>query len=279
MTTSEPKIKAVAPWAGGKRKLAKRIIAELGEHVLYIEPFVGGCSILFQKPRAEREILADMNPKVVNALCCLRDYPNRMHAQLEDAEFSKETYDAALSYLDAGEKWGPDAASAQLVVWWMGANGMAGTTTKPWFARRNTKTGGDPAVRWKSFVGSISALSERLAGTDDIYHSSWQYILPSKDKKRTAIYCDPPYLSKSFVYENDFSADDHIALAYRLGKYVETRVVVSYRVACDSDAAILADLYPRARWRWIEIEQSKNMASASGNAKRNVELILVTGGQ
>jgi hypothetical protein len=34
-------IKALAPWFGGKRNLAPLIVAELGEHRCYWEPFCG----------------------------------------------------------------------------------------------------------------------------------------------------------------------------------------------------------------------------------------------
>ena len=34
-------IKALAPWFGGKRTLAPRIVAELGPHRAYWEPFCG----------------------------------------------------------------------------------------------------------------------------------------------------------------------------------------------------------------------------------------------
>lgn len=40
----EPKITAIAPWFGSKRTLAPRIVAELGKHTSYFEPFCGSCS-------------------------------------------------------------------------------------------------------------------------------------------------------------------------------------------------------------------------------------------
>lgn len=67
-------IKCVAPWAGGKRTLAPRIVELLGEHDTYVEPFVGGCSILPQKRRSRSEYLNDANPAVVNVLRCVRNH-------------------------------------------------------------------------------------------------------------------------------------------------------------------------------------------------------------
>lgn len=74
-------IKCVAPWAGGKRTLAPRIVELLGEHDTYVEPFVGGCAILPAKPRAAVEIINDANPAVVNVLRAMRDHGRRLFSR------------------------------------------------------------------------------------------------------------------------------------------------------------------------------------------------------
>lgn len=46
MTVAGPAIGAVAPWFGGKRTLAPRIVEALGPHKAYVEPFCGSCAVL-----------------------------------------------------------------------------------------------------------------------------------------------------------------------------------------------------------------------------------------
>ncbi len=46
---SEAKITAIAPWFGGKRTLAPRIIEALGKHTAYWEPFCGSMAVLLAK--------------------------------------------------------------------------------------------------------------------------------------------------------------------------------------------------------------------------------------
>jgi len=54
-TATTGKIKAIAPWFGGKRTMASTIIQELGPHSQYFEPFCGSMAVLFAKPPAQKE--------------------------------------------------------------------------------------------------------------------------------------------------------------------------------------------------------------------------------
>lgn len=272
-------IMAIAPWAGGKRRLASRIVELLGPHRVYIEPFTGGCSILPAKPRADRERLFDANRDVVTVLNFLirnRGCPWVVES-LKARPFGRVAFDEAVLHLAAPVADCPSGfrALALLVVWWQGPGGIAGTSRKPWFAQRHTKTGGCPKKRWESFVESVPALSARLQGVEVVHadglalleHAPW-------DDDGTAIYCDPPYFAKSFRYAHDFTETDHVRLAEVLNRYSRSRVVVSYRDD-PADPDRLGRLYPPSRWRGVEVEQSKNMSATAGATKRNVEVLLV----
>ena len=273
------KIKCVAPFAGGKRRLAPRIVELLGPHDTYIEPFVGGCSILPVKPRADRERLFDANRDVVTVLNFLAGNCGSTWVieSLKARPFGRATFDDAVRQLAVPPADCPSGfrALALLVAWWQGPGGIAGTSRRPWFAQRHTKTGGDPAKRWESFVRSVPALSARLQGVEVthadglglIEHAPW-------DRPGTAIYCDPPYLSKSFRYAVDFGEGDHARLAAALNRMGNARVVVSY-YDDPADPDWLATLYPPSRWRRIDVEGPKNMSAARGKTARAVEVLLV----
>lgn len=268
----DAKILAVAPWAGAKRTLAPRIVELLGEHDTYVEPFVGGCAILPRKPKSKFEFLNDANPAVVNVLVCLRDFPQSIQAILDDTPFEREAFEIAKGYV-ADFTPDPRSAAAQLVVWWMGANGYAGTTKTGWFAQRHSKTGGDPSVRWESFKRSLPALAERLRDVQIFCGDFREMIAKStEDRAGTAYYCDPPYFTKKFSYTHDFTAQDHADLAERLNQFRRARVVVSYY-----DAPELATLYPADRWERHEVAVSKASANARTGATRTAatEILLV----
>ena len=102
MTAAPPlpmKVKCVAPWGGGKRTLAPKIVELLGEHTEFHEPFTGGCSILAQKPRCAVERINDLNPKIVNVLKCIRDECDDLAGHLGPIPFSKLSWAFALTWL------------------------------------------------------------------------------------------------------------------------------------------------------------------------------------
>lgn len=60
-TPDPPRIKAIAPWFGGKRTLAPEIVRELGEHTQYFEPFCGSMAVLLAKTPSSKETVNDMH--------------------------------------------------------------------------------------------------------------------------------------------------------------------------------------------------------------------------
>jgi site-specific DNA-adenine methylase len=275
-------IKCVIPLAGGKRRLAKRIATELPRMVRYAEPFTGGCAVRHALGDYLVTNLNDANQAVVTVLRAVRSYQLGISTRLGKIPFTREAFDAAVNTVATVPLVGTydipnlDAVAAQLAVWWMGRNGHAGTKIKPGFGLRHTKTGGDPAVRWENYKRSLPALSERLQSCV-IYNLDFRTFLASEtvDAAGQGIYCDPPYLAKTFRYTHDFTAQDHRDLARILNGYKHARIVLSYRDEVGPEGLTLAELYPAERWRRVFVEQSKAMASASGTAKRNTEVLLV----
>ena len=53
-------------YIGGKRPIAKQIIALFPEHTTYVEAFAGGAQVFFHKPPSKVEVLNDLDGEVVN---------------------------------------------------------------------------------------------------------------------------------------------------------------------------------------------------------------------
>ena len=53
-------MKSPIKWVGSKRQLAKYIVSMIPQHVCYVEPFVGGGSVLFEKNRSKVEVINDL---------------------------------------------------------------------------------------------------------------------------------------------------------------------------------------------------------------------------
>jgi len=67
-------------WPGGKGRMAKRLTGMFPEHTTYVEPFVGGGSVFFHKPLAQKSVLSDMDPWVIDL------YKDVQKGKLSDCE-------------------------------------------------------------------------------------------------------------------------------------------------------------------------------------------------
>ena len=53
-------------YIGGKRAIAKAIIAVLPKHITYVEPFAGGAQVFFAKEPSKVEVLNDLDFELIN---------------------------------------------------------------------------------------------------------------------------------------------------------------------------------------------------------------------
>jgi len=272
-----PTITALAPWFGGKRNLAADIVAELGPHVGYWEPFCGSMSVLLNKPRASHERVNDLHGDLVNLARVIQsaDGP-KLYRRLRRVLFSEQQLTDSWERLQAECESPLERAFDYFVVSWFGRNGVSGTSDtihKP--GVRYTTGGGHEGVRWNSAVQSIPAWRKRLQAVTILCRDAFEIIERIDDAGDTAIYCDPPYLVKKGNYVHDFSDADHERLAALLERFHAARVVVSYY-----DHERLDGLY--SGWTKRTFDVAKSMAhgqlgNRGENSTRAVEVLLMNG--
>jgi DNA adenine methylase len=276
---SEMPVTAIAPWFGGKRTLAPAIVAELGPHRAYWEPFCGSMAVLMAKAPASMETVNDLHGDLVNLARVIRD--DRLGAvlyrRLRRTLLSRNLFEESAAVIRVAP--GPDAVDVDrayhwFVVSWFGRNGVAGTANyNAGFCVRYTANGGHAAKRFASAVESIPAWRRRMRGVTILSDDGLELVDRIEDSPGTAIYCDPPYLVKGARYVHDFADKDHVRLATLLRRFRRARVVVSYY-----DHPRLAGLYPG--WTKRTFEVSKAMAHQGrrgGNDTRAVEVLLFNG--
>lgn len=274
------KIKALAPWFGGKRNLAPKIVEILGKHQVYWEPFCGSMAVLMAKPPCEMETVNDLHGDLVNLAKVIQD--KELGFQLYD-KLSRTLYAEQL-FKEAEARWisreeintdiDIERAYDYFVVSWMGLNGVSGTSRYNYqFALRWCVGGGQGARRWRSVVESIPDWHKRLRNVVIIQRDVFKILDKIKDEKGTAIYCDPPYFEKSSKYIHDFESEDHERLALALKRFEKAHVLISYY-----DHPKLELLY--RGWERIYLAQSNQSlrnATAGGSKrskKRPTEILL-----
>lgn len=277
-----PKITALAPWFGAKRNLAARIVAELGDHRVYWEPFCGSMAILLAKPTATMETVNDLNGDLVNLAKVIQDdvLGPRLYRKL------RRTLMSDTIHQEAAERWRSrgyradgaesfDAAYDFFLCSWLGRNGVAGTTSyNQGFCIRFTANGGHGATRWASAVDSIPAWRKRLRGVTILCRDAFDLLPRIDDDPRMAMYVDPPYVKKGAKYIHDFASGDHKRLADELRRFGQARIIVSYY-----DEPELADWY--AGWTTVRLKATKALVNQGARdekvATEAPEVLLING--
>jgi DNA adenine methylase len=273
-------ITALAPWFGSKRTLGPEIVAEIGPHTAYWEPFCGSMAVLLAKPPCRTEIVNDLHGDLVN-LARVIQHPAlgpALYRRLRRVWSSEDLFRDSIAVIKSADlevETEPDVDRAfhYFITSWQGMNGVAGCqTTNTGFARRFSTKGGDTGARWANTVRSIPAWRRRLERVQILNCDAFELLEKIADQAGTAIYCDPPYLTKGAKYLHDFSAADHSRLASVLGRFKECRVVVSYY----ADPR-LASLYPG--WRTVNLEVAKAMVQSGKRVQKGAtsapEVLLV----
>lgn len=279
----EAKIKAIAPWFGGKRTLAPEIVAELGEHSAYWGLCCGSLAVEFAKPPAAMETCVDLHGDLTNLAFVLQQRPlaEELYARLERTLLSRELFAKSAEVIrtvpaPAGDDPADvDRAYHYMVVSWCGRNGVAGTSSyNAGFCVRYTKNGGHAARRFCSAVDSIPWWHERLRSITILRENAFDVVERIEDAVGTVVYIDPPYVSKGAKYVHDFTPDDHSRLAKLLSRFRHTRVVVSYY-----DHPLLEDLY--RGWTWRHLDATKALVNQGmrdkGQAVKAPEVLLING--
>lgn len=272
-------IKALVPWYGSKRTLAPRIIAELGPHRAYIEPFCGSMAVLMVKPQCNIEVVNDLHVNLINLARVLRDRKTapQFHRRIRRWSLYAGVIDDAKAQLVESET-PVDRAVAYFAMSWLGLNGYSGTDKE--LVNVNTAVrytllgGGDPVTRFRSASRSAWAFAKRLRDVDIRNEDSIALLERLADAKGQAIYVDPPYLKKGAKYLHDFDWLAHRRLAKALHKFQETRIVVSYY-----DHPDLAAMYPM--WTKVDCAMTKSLVSQgrrdSTHSAKAPEVLLING--
>jgi len=282
------KISALLPYFGSKRTLAPRIVAELGPHRSYWEPFCGSMAVLLAKPVCSQETVNDLYGDLVNLARVIRHarYGPALYRQLrrtmvhERLFAEAETIVRDAEYRPCADVVGPaDAERAYqfFVACWLGRNGVIGTTKGSCgkqFSVRYTTNGGIQGTRFVSAVSSIPCWRRRISEVTILCRDGFKLLERIEDAEGTAIYCDPPYLAKGAEYIHDFEAGDHARLAGLLGRFRAARVVVSYY-----QHPALDKLYPG--WTSVICNVTKSLVNQGRRGRESKaiapEVLLVNG--
>lgn len=166
------------PSPGSKAKLAPHLVRLYPDHSRYVEPFAGGASCYWLKPRSELEVLNDYDPDIVRTYTTFRDMSDgdlQRFTQL-DWEITPE------NFANAQHPTNDATEHAYRFIYRRRASFMARETT---IARQRI---GKTIPIHKH----LAALHRRLQGTE-ILHGDGLRLLSEMDTPGTFFFLDPPW--------------------------------------------------------------------------------------
>lgn len=300
-TSTDMKVRALAPWFGGKRTMAPDIVRELGPHTQFFDFFCGSMSILFAKEPSQKETVNDLHGDLVNLarIVSSPDLGPKLYDRAARTIMGDPLLEDARHHLEAGEPPEGREVDLERAYWyfiasWMGRNGTAGTARHDYqLAVRWTNSGGSPTVRWANAVQSIPAWHRRLQRVVIMRRDALELVGRVEDAGGSAIYIDPPYPAETraaggcigsatsrYMHEFDHqggglfgAADEHERLAVALRGYQQARVVVS-----TYDCERYRELYDG--WTFIDHARQKHLHCQNGRGarpKEAPEVLIVNG--
>lgn len=192
-------VRPVAAWVGGKRNLAKRLIARINAvpHETYAEPFVGmGGVFLRRDQRPKCEVINDASEEVANLFRVLQHhyvaFTDMIRFQISSrANFERLTRQDATTLTDL------QRAARFLYLQRLAFGGkVAGPRTfgvSPGLGARFDVT---------KLVPMLEDVTERLAGVN-IECLDWSAFIARWDRPGTLFYLDPPYYGTEHFYGTD----------------------------------------------------------------------------
>jgi DNA adenine methylase len=196
------------PYIGGKRVLAKQIIATFPEHTTYVEAFAGGAQVFFRKEPSKVEVLNDLDGEMVNFFRVCQQHYEELIRYLRFMLVSRKWFDL-LQAANPATLTDIQRAARHLYLL---KNSYAGRVHHQNY-------------RWSVVQPSIFN-PERMPETIEAVHARlarvqleclpYEKVLAKYDRAQTLFYLDPPYYGRKF-YRYNFSAADYGTFAERLG--------------------------------------------------------------
>lgn len=257
---------AFLSYPGGKSRIGGTIASHLAPHDIYVEPFSGTCAVLFAKPRADFEIVNDINGNLVTLLRVVRDRPDDLWQALALTPYSRAEYKAA----DPDEPGLGDVERARRTCVRIGQSfakvGLA-DWTKGW--RISVRCGRSCAETWADTADRVLAGAERLRGVHIEQLPAVDLIARYGNEPGAAVYVDPPYLGTTrakAIYAHEMpDEEDHRALAAALADCRAHVLLSGYH------SPLYDELY--AGWDVLEIAAVANHNGNTGTDVRRTEVL------
>jgi len=243
-------------YIGGKRMLAKEIIALFPKHTTYVEAFAGGAQVFFHKDPSPVEVLNDLDGEIVNFFRICQQHHEELVRYLRFMVVSREWH-ALLKSADPAGLTDIQRAARHLFLL---KNSFASLVLKLDYKCHVVQP---PGFNPERIPQLIEETHERLARVQ-IEHLPYDEVLRHYDRPATLFYLDPPYYGRK-LYRHNLEHDDFAKMAEILDG-LKGKFVLSL-----NDLPEVRSLFKRFKMRGIDLHYTAQRA-----AGRRYKEVLIT---
>ncbi|GAB4197773.1 MAG: DNA adenine methylase [Thalassobaculales bacterium] len=251
-----------APWMGGKRNLARRLVAMIQAvpHTIYAEPFVGmGGVFLRRSVAAKCEVINDLSRDVSGFFRVLQRHYQALMDELKWRLTSRDEFER-LRQLDPDTLTDLERAARFLYLQSISFGGKVRGRTF------GVTYGAGGRFDTRELGPRLAAIHERLAGVI-IERLPWRDVLARYDRPSTLFYLDPPYWRHEHDYGPGlFDRSEFATLATAL-RALQGRFILSI-----NDVAEIREMFSWAAIQPVEVAYSAGYSG--GRRKVAAELII-----
>lgn len=176
-------------WVGGKSRFLNRIFPLFPKHNAYIEPFVGGASVLLNKEAVYKEVINDIDGDLINFYKMVRDRHEDLIRAFDYELCSREVFE---EYAERYRKRNfDDEIQRAKIFFYLNLAGFGGSMKNPSFGV-NTVATRRSALRIGDVEALINKVYDRIKNVI-IERLPFQLLIRRYDSKGTLFFMDPPY--------------------------------------------------------------------------------------
>ena len=244
---------------GGKAFLSQWLNGFIPGHTLYSEPFAGAAHLLFGKMPSKAEILNDSDGHLTSFFRVIQK-PDKCKMLMERLAFMP--YSRTL-WQEIRTSWKQgvipvDPVEAASEWFYLNRSTFSGDQKRGGFAVPSA-TGRNPVQSFRNAVETFGDVTVRLRNVC-IENLDYADCISRYNSPDTLFYCDPPYLSAGHYYGQDFTQEDHRALA-RLLNEVRGKAMITHYLD-----GLYDELYQG--WRRFEYSSFKGSSKADGGQEK-----------
>lgn len=283
-------------WAGGKRLILPALKKSIGKiEGRFIEPFLGGGSVLFSMDQNVEILAADLNAELINTYLTVRDKLDKLEPILAsyfdeffDPEIEQQVHFEKIKCLDRDPLFSrfsaEERAARFLYLNKVSFNGLYRVNSKGHFnVPMGKSTSGFQLdfsnLRIVSKFLSQKSPVDRRKRRIHLENTSFEKLL-SKAQERDTIYLDPPYdfepSNKSFVsYQKaGFTREDQLSLKNEMVRLAGIGCKV---VQSNADTTYIRKLYSNTKiFKMEEVLVPRFVGAKSSSRVKAKELIIST---